>query len=199
TLAKALLAEATRYSFNMISVDGDTSTNDAVFLMANGMSGVSVHESADILKFKQALIEISQVLAQSIARDGEGATKLVEVSLRGASEEELARKAVRGLTLSPLVKSAIHGEDPNWGRVVARLGAEDIPVSCFEKMNISIQGTPVYQDGLALDFDRIGLRTLLKSENVKIEIDLKDGEFQATGWGCDLSSKYVHINAEYST
>ena len=199
TLAKALLVEATRYSFNMISVDGDTSTNDAVFLMANGMSGVSVQESADIAKFKKALIELSQMLAQSIARDGEGSTKLVEVSLKGANEEELARKAVRGLTLSPLVKSAIHGEDPNWGRVIARLGAEDIPTSCFEKMNISIQGTLVFQDGLALSFDRPGLKTLLRSENVKIEIDLKDGDFHATGWGCDLSSKYVDINSEYST
>ena len=160
----------------MISVDGDTSTNDAVFLMANGMSGVSVRGASDILKFKTALSELSQLLAQSIARDGEGATKLVEVSLKGANEEEMARKAVRGLTLSPLVKSAIHGEDPNWGRVIARLGAEDIPVSCFEKMCISIQGTPVYQDGRAIAFDRPGLRTLLKSENVKIEIDLKDGD-----------------------
>jgi glutamate N-acetyltransferase/amino-acid N-acetyltransferase len=199
SLAKALLVEATRYSFNMISVDGDTSTNDAVFLMANGMSGVSVEDSADIAKFKKALIELSQILAQSIARDGEGATKLVEVSLKGASQEELARKAVRGLTLSPLVKSAIHGEDPNWGRVIARLGAEDIPMTCFEKMSISIQGTQVFENGLALTFDRLGLRTLLKSENVKIEIDLKDGDFHATGWGCDLSSKYVTINSEYST
>jgi len=198
-LAKALLTEATRYSFNMISVDGDTSTNDAVFLMANGMSGVSVQEAADIDLFKKALIELSQMLAQAIARDGEGATKLVEVSLIGASEEDLARKAVRGLTLSPLVKSAIHGEDPNWGRVIARLGAENIPMSCFEKMSISIQGTAVFRDGVALSFDRPGLRTLLRSENVKIEIDLKDGQCHATGWGCDLSSKYVEINAEYAT
>jgi glutamate N-acetyltransferase/amino-acid N-acetyltransferase len=198
-LAKSLLLEATHLSFNMISVDGDTSTNDSVFLMANGMSGVSVKDTSDVALFRAALIELSKLLAQSIARDGEGATKLVEVTLTGAKEENIARKAVRGLTLSPLVKAAIHGEDPNWGRVVARLGAEDIPASCFEKMSISIQGTPVFSQGAALAFDRPGLRTLLKSENVKIEIDLNDGDRSATGWGCDLSSKYVDINAEYST
>jgi glutamate N-acetyltransferase/amino-acid N-acetyltransferase len=98
-----------------------------------------------------------------------------------------------------LVKSALHGEDPNWGRIIARLGAEDIPISCFEKMCILIQGMPVYEDGQGLSFDRMGLRTLLKSDDIKIEIDLKDGDCHATGWGCDLSSKYVEINAEYST
>jgi len=197
-LAKPLLLGATQSSFNMISVDGDTSTNDAVFFMANGASGVKVEEE-DIQIFQSALTELSQMLAQAIARDGEGATKLVEVTVKGVVEEELARKAARGVTISPLIKSAIHGEDPNWGRLVAKLGQENIPARCFEKMTISIQGASIFHEGEAVDFDRFAVRGLLKSDTVKIVIDLKDGDFEATAWGCDLSKMYVDINAEYGT
>jgi glutamate N-acetyltransferase/amino-acid N-acetyltransferase len=197
SLAKPLLLSATQVSFNMISVDGDMSTNDSVFLMANGMSGVRVDDPEDVETFKKALTEIAKALAQSIARDGEGATKLVEVALRGAEQDTLAKQAARAITVSPLIKSAIHGEDPNWGRLLAKLGAENIPARCFSKMSISIQGTPIFLQGAAIPFDRPAVRNLLKSDTVRIVIDLNDGDYEATAWGCDLSKMYVDINAEY--
>jgi glutamate N-acetyltransferase/amino-acid N-acetyltransferase len=198
-LAKPLLLEATQCSFNMISVDGDTSTNDAVFFLANGASGVPVRDADDVETFQRALSEMSKFLAQAIARDGEGATKLVEVTVRGVHDQDLARKAARSVTISPLIKSAIHGEDPNWGRLVARLGSENIPARCFDKMMISIQNVSILHDGMPVEFDRFAVHSLLKADTVKIAIDLQDGEFEATAWGCDLSKMYVDINAEYGT
>lgn len=197
-LAQTLLKEATDLSFNMISVDGDCSTNDCNFLLANGASGVELKSSEDLLIFKKALIEISQFLAQSIAADGEGANKLIEVQLFGSPELELARRAARGITLSPLIKTAIHGEDPNWGRILARLGAERVPVSALDLMSLRIQGVLMYEDGRPQEFDREALRQKLKQPKVKIEIDLKSGSESATAWGCDLSKRYVEINTEYS-
>ena len=197
-LAKPLLLDATQLSFNMISVDGDTSTNDSVFLLANGASGVPVESLDDIATFRSALIQVAQVLAQAIARDGEGATKLVEVNLTGAGDIDSARKAARGVTISPLVKSAIHGEDPNWGRILARLGAEKIPAAASSKMALSIQGTQIIQGGMPVAFDRTEVRLKLKEDTVRIGIDLDSGDACATAWGCDLSKKYVEINTEYS-
>ena len=198
-VAQSLLKEATDVSFNMISVDGDSSTNDCVYLMANGATGVALKNDADMKTFKAALIDISQFLAKSIARDGEGATKLVQVDIANCSGLELAKKAARGVTLSPLIKSAIHGEDPNWGRILARLGSEGVPAASLNKMNHKLQGVLVFQDGAPAKFDRPEVRALLKRELVNIEIDLKSGNANATAWGCDLSKKYVEINTEYST
>lgn len=197
--AQPLLKEAADLSFNMISVDGETSTNDSVFLLANGASGVKTTSPEDQAAFKAALIDVMKYLAQSIARDGEGATKLVAVNLRRAPTLALARQAARGVTISPLVKSAIHGEDPNWGRILARLGAEKIPAHCLEKMSLSIQDTPLFADGKPLAFDRLAVSRSLKKDTVQITIDLDSGEFDATAWGCDLSKQYVDINAEYPT
>lgn len=197
-LAQQLLRDATDVSFNMISVDGDSSTNDCNFLMANGASGVELTSAADIKKFKTALIAISQFLAQGIAADGEGASKLIEVQLKGAPTLELARSAARGVTLSPLVKTAVHGEDPNWGRILARLGAEKIPVSCLEKMILKVQGQILFGNGAPQVFDRDHVKQLLKQSKIQIEIDLNSGTGHATAWGCDLSKKYVEINTEYS-
>lgn len=197
--AQEMVREASDLSFNMISVDGDTSTNDCVFLMANGASGVKVAGPDDKAAFRRALVDVATVLAKSIARDGEGATKLIEVRLKGASDLELARKAARGITLSPLIKSAIHGEDPNWGRILARLGAEGVPEEMIEKMKLTIQGVSLFDGGAPAPFIRLEVRKLLKSDLVEIEVDLASGSFEATAWGCDLSRKYVEINAEYTT
>ena len=197
-LATPLLREATNVSFNMISVDGDMSTNDTVFLLANGASGAKIVTDEDLAKFRKALIEVSQFLAQAIARDGEGATKLVEVKLNGSPTDELAKRTARSIIVSPLIKSAIHGEDPNWGRVLARLGAEQVPAECLDRMNLRIQGITVFEGGAPIPFDRAETRRLLKSDNVQIIIELNSGEFDATAWGCDLTKKYVEINAEYS-
>ena len=197
-LAQSLMREAADVSFNMISVDGDSSTNDCSFLMASGEAGVELANDDDFHKFKKALIEISQFLAKSIASDGEGATKLIEVDLKGSPTLELARKAARGVTLSPLIKTAMHGEDPNWGRILSRLGAEQVPAECLAKMTLKLQGTVLFAGGMPQDFDREAVRNLLKKNKVSVEIDLKSGSEKATAWGCDLSKKYVDINTEYS-
>jgi glutamate N-acetyltransferase/amino-acid N-acetyltransferase len=197
-LAHSLLKETTDVSFNMISVDGDSSTNDCNFLMASGETGVELVTDDDFAAFKKALTEVSQFLAQSIAIDGEGASKLIEVELKGAPSLELARRAARGVTLSPLVKTAMHGEDPNWGRILSRLGAEQVPAACMSKMTLKVQGETLFANGSPLSFDREAVRTLLKKPRVLVEIDLQSGTEAATAWGCDLSKKYVDINTEYS-
>lgn len=196
--APEMLKTAVNRSFNLISVDGDTSTNDCVFLLANGASGVELANSDDRVAFQRALDEVSIFLAQSIARDGEGATKLIEVTVDHAPAYDPAKKAARGITLSPLIKSAIHGEDPNWGRILARLGAEGIQASLLEQMDLQVQGVPVFENGAPIAFDRLHVRQLLKADTVKIDVNLKSGSESVTAWGCDLSSKYVEINAEYS-
>lgn len=196
--AQQLLKESTDVSFNMISVDGDSSTNDCNFLFASGESQVSLKTEKDHEIFKAALVEVSQFLARSIAIDGEGASKLIEVNLSGAPELELARRAARGVTMSPLVKTAIHGEDPNWGRILSRLGAEGVPSSCLNAMTLHLQGELIFAEGKPLPIDRDAVRQLLKKPEVKIEVNLNAGDFSATAWGCDLSKKYVDINTEYS-
>ena len=197
-LAHSMLKEVTDVSFNMISVDGDSSTNDCVFLMANGASGIELSTEADIATFKDALKDVAQFLAQSIAADGEGASKLIEVEIQNSPDLELARKAARGVTLSPLIKTAIHGEDPNWGRILARLGAEKVPAHALEKMTLKMQGQILFADGAPKAFDRDRIKQLLKQSKIQIEIDLKSGDQNATAWGCDLSKKYVEINTEYT-
>ncbi|MBX3017051.1 MAG: bifunctional glutamate N-acetyltransferase/amino-acid acetyltransferase ArgJ [Bdellovibrionaceae bacterium] len=193
-----MLKEVVDESFNMISVDGDTSTNDCVFMMANGASGISLAQQKDIQTFRKALLEVAQFLAQSIAADGEGATKLVEVEVRGLPDVELARVAARAVTTSPLVKTAIHGEDPNWGRILAKLGTAGIPANAFREMNLSIQGKEIFKNGAPLAFDRDEVRKELRLSKVRIEVDFGTGGHRATAWGCDLSKKYVDINTEYS-
>lgn len=197
-LAQTLLVDSTNVSFNMISVDGDCSTNDSNFLLASGQSGVELTDEEDLKKFKKALIEVSQFLAKAIAADGEGATKLVEVDLKGAHDLEIARRAARGVILSPLVKCAIHGEDPNWGRILSRLGAEQVPAASLDKLTLKLQGITLFSAGQPVDFDRDKTRNALKTNKIQIEIDLKSGTAQAKAWGCDLSKKYVDINTEYN-
>jgi glutamate N-acetyltransferase / amino-acid N-acetyltransferase len=197
-LAQILLREAVDVSFNMISVDGDSSTNDCTFLLASGESNVMITNDEDLLKFKKALTDVAQFLAKTIVSDGEGATKLIEVELKGSPDLQLARRAARGITLSPLIKTAMHGEDPNWGRILSRLGAEQVPETCLAKMTLKVQGTTLFADGSPQNFDRALVRSLLKKSKINIEIDLKSGRESAIAWGCDLSKKYVDINTEYS-
>lgn len=188
-------------SFNMISVDGDTSTNDCAFLLANGSSQITIDNDADKMQFQKVVTEICQVLAKAIARDGEGATKLLEITIHQADDEHLAKKAARGLTVSPLFKCAIHGEDPNWGRILAKLGAEGVPAKILEIMTLKLQGEEIFKDGKPLIFDRDKVRALLRSDTVFVDINFQ-GNVHAKvikAWGCDFSKKYVDINAEYAT
>lgn len=196
--AQSLVKKSADVSFNMISVDGDTSTNDCSFLMANGASGVEVLSDADVEKFDKAVTEISIFLAKAIASDGEGATKLIEVEIKGSHDLDLVRKVARGITLSPLIKTAIHGEDSNWGRILARLGAEGVPAAQIGKLKMKLQGVLLFEKGQPVAFVKEEVKVLLKKSQVKIEVDLKSGPFTATAWGCDLSRKYVEINTEYT-
>lgn len=197
-VAQDLVRKAADLSFNMISVDGDSSTNDCVFLLANGASGVSLKTDTDYTTFKEALFSVSKLLAQSIARDGEGASKLIEVTVKNCHDLDLARKGARGVTVSPLVKSAIHGEDPNWGRILARLGAEGIPSSSLDKMTLTIQGHRLFAAGAPVEFDKTTVRSALRADTIQILIDLESGKESATAWGCDLSKRYVEINTDYN-
>lgn len=198
--AHTVLKTAVDLSFNMVSVDGDTSTNDCAFLLANGSTGVELVTEEDKVVFQESVTLMSQLLAQAIARDGEGATKLIEVQLHGGSNYELARKAARGLIVSPLFKCAIHGEDPNWGRILARLGAEGIPSAELNEMTLKLQGEEIFKAGSPLVFDRDKVRGLLRTDTVLVEIFLpKVNDLPAVkAWGCDFSKKYVDINAEYN-
>ena len=196
--AQALIKKTADVSFNMISVDGDTSTNDCCFIMANGASGVALENEKDIQKFEAVVEDIMIFLAKSIAADGEGASKLIEVAIKGGDDLQLIRKAARGVTLSPLIKTAIHGEDPNWGRILARLGAEGIPSAQLDKMSLKLQGVLLFDKGQPVAFVKDDVKLLLKQSIVKMEVNLNSGKQSATAWGCDLSKKYVEINTEYS-
>lgn len=195
--AKESLKNAVNKSFNMISVDGDTSTNDCVFLLANGASGVHVESPEDYAIFQQALTEVSMTLAKAIARDGEGATKLIEVHIKGAPDNLMATSLARNITLSPLIKTAIHGESPNWGRIIAKLGAERVPEHLLNECSIVFQQHVVYSKNKPQNVSNDSLKAAMRADTINLVIDFNAGIHEATAWGCDLSEKYVKINAEY--
>lgn len=197
-VAQSILQEVNSVSFNMISVDGDTSTNDCVFFLANGASGVGLATDDDTAVFHRAMVQVAQVLAKAIARDGEGADKLIEVTVRNAPTKELAVDAARGITVSPLIKAAIQGADPNWGRILARLGAAQVPAACLDKMTLKIQDAVLFEKGAPAKFVRDEVKQLMKSDTILIDVDLVTGKEDATAWGCDLTKRYVDINTEYN-
>ncbi len=197
---KRALKYAVDRSFNMITVDGDTSTNDMVVIMANGMAGNDMikGDSEDFMAFREALARVCDELAVAIARDGEGATKLIEVEVRNAGTEGDARLAARAVAGSSLVKAAIFGRDANWGRIICAAGYSGA-VFDPEIVDIFLGDVQVAKDGGSLEFsEELALETL-KGSTVKIIIDFKSGPFAATAWGCDLSYDYVKINADYRT
>jgi glutamate N-acetyltransferase/amino-acid N-acetyltransferase len=194
------LKQAADISFNMVTVDTDTSTNDMVFLFANGKAGGETIKAGSkrAAVFQAALDEVCVNLAKAIARDGEGATRRIEVVVRGAASEAEARDAARTIAASPLVKTAVHGADPNWGRILAaagRSGAELDPDTCY----IEIGGICVYKGGTPFPFEKKEVSDYLRNDEVIIVVDLNLGEGEATAWGCDLSKEYVTINADYTT
>jgi len=191
--AKSALEKAVDASFNMISIDGDTSPNDMVLLMANGLAG-SVPADA----FQQALEQVCIYLAKCVAGDGEGATKLIEVTVDGAVSLAEARSAARAVVSSSLVKAAVHGADPNWGRVMAAVGRSGVEVE-EAKLDLYIGEIPVVKAGRALSFSKRGVIRLLKGEGVSLSLNLNLGSSSATAWGCDLSEEYVTINSRYMT
>jgi glutamate N-acetyltransferase/amino-acid N-acetyltransferase len=196
--SQTLLRKVCDESFNMISVDGETSTNDCVFMMANGMSGVSLANSDDQHIFYKALQEVAITLAKSIARDGEGASKLIEAVVSGAESEVQAKAVAKSIITSPLIKTAIYGESPNWGRIIARIGNENISSAMLNSCTISIQGLALFTEGAPLaNLDSARLKAALKKDQISILVEFDKGDISATAWGCDLTEKYVKINAEY--
>ena len=194
------LREAAALSFNMVSVDGDTSPNDMMLVMANGVAGnepISVgSEKADI--FQQALNLVCISLAKDVARDGEGATRLIAVTVAGASDVAEARLAARTVVSSPLVKAAIHGGDPNWGRIVAAAGRSGVEIE-ESKIDLYIGDICVVRVGCPLPFDKGEMAKVLQDSEVPINLLLNLGTATATAWGCDLSEEYVTINSKYTT
>ncbi|MFA6807368.1 MAG: bifunctional glutamate N-acetyltransferase/amino-acid acetyltransferase ArgJ [Eubacteriales bacterium] len=194
-ILQKLLKEAVDETFNMITVDGDTSTNDMAVILANGMSGFSL-QGEELKAFGAMLKKACQDMAIAIARDGEGASKLIEAQVKGAASLEDARKIVRSVCSSSLVKSAIYGEDANWGRIIAAAGYSGAIFDPW-KVNIFLGNIQVAKNGQGLKFSEIEAKELLMKDEIIIRIELGDGGLFAKGWGCDLTHKYVDINASY--
>lgn len=196
----AALKDITNQTFNMITVDGDTSTNDMVLVLANGLAGndqlTKDHPDWDL--FKAGLKLVSEELAKKIARDGEGATKLVEVEVNGACSQEAARAVGKAIISSNLVKTAIYGTDPNWGRIVTAIGYSGIPVEP-NAIKVAIGPYKVFENGLPSPIVEEEVKEYLELETVKILVELNQGNESATAWGCDLTYDYVKINASYRT
>ncbi len=187
-------------SFNQVTVDGDSSTNDSFLIFANGAAQNSpiAPGTADAAALEAGLLEVARDLARQIARDGEGATKLIEVRIEGAPDAEQARLAARSVAASNLVKTAVHGGDPNWGRIVCALGYSGSELA-IDRLRLSIGGLTVFEHGAGQEVDLRQVRTAFEKPEIEIRADLGLGEGRAQAWGCDLSAEYVHINADYTT
>jgi glutamate N-acetyltransferase/amino-acid N-acetyltransferase len=199
-LLQAALSEVVEVSFNMISIDGDMSTNDMAIVLANGAAGNPeiTSKDADYETFKQTLQDICQGLAQRIASDGEGATKFLTVNVKGTKSFADAKTIGMSVAKSPLVKTAFFGEDPNWGRVICAVGYAGIPMDP-QKTVVKFGGIPVYANGVGVAFDEEALRDVMAQHDIVIDIDMGDGDGEATVWTCDFSYEYVKINGEYHT
>jgi len=197
---KVALRQATDVSFNMVSIDGDMSTNDTVLLMANGRAGDKPisRGSGQAEVFQQALNQLCIHLTKEMARDGEGATKLIEVTVGGAPSLAAARLAARTVVSSPLVKAAIYGKDPNWGRVVAAVGRSGVEV-VESKIDLYLGDICLVRAGCPQPFDREEAVKVLDKGEVLIDLNLNLGNATATAWGCDLTEEYVKINSHYTT
>lgn len=195
--ADRALRQAVDASFNAISVDGDTSTNDMALLLASGASGVTL-EGDGWAEFAAALTEVCDELARAIVADGEGATKVFEVRVRGAASDEDARAAARTITTSNLVKAAVHGADPNWGRILAAAGRSGARVDA-RKASVRIGDVDVFVSGSPADWDAAAVRRIFERAEIEIVVDLGLGTGTARAWGCDLSAEYVRVNSEYTT
>jgi len=194
------LRRAADVSFNLVSIDGDTSTNDMVAIMANGMAGNEPISPASQLAgaFQQALDQVCIYLAKCIARDGEGASQLIEVTVDGAPSVADARLAARTVVSSPLVKAAVHGRDPNWGRIIAAVGRSGVEV-VESKVDLYLGKVCLLKAGKPLPFNQDSIKQILNDKEVPIAVNLNLGEGAAIAWGCDLSEEYVTINSQYTT
>ncbi len=197
---QALLKQANNQSFNCLTVDGDTSTSDTVLLFATGQAGNKSHDKATgraLADFRRALAQVMADLAQQIARDGEGAQKLVTIDVTGAKSDASARIIARAIANSPLVKTAIAGADANWGRIIMAVGKSAEPAD-RDKLVIKIGGKPVTKGGMVRpDHNDAAATKHFQGRDVRIEVDVAVGKGKAVVWTCDLTHGYIDINADY--
>lgn len=198
------LARAVHTTLNMVTVDGDMSTNDTVYALANGLAGNPrlSEPGPDLDVFEAALRDLLGEMARAMATDGEGATRMIEVVVSGAPDEACARDLARSIATSPLVKAAVFGADPNWGRILstvgARAGSQGFAIDPY-KARVALQGVTVFEKGAPTDPDHEGLRGRMRESRVDVLVELTEGTARAVSWGCDLSYDYVKINADYSS
>jgi glutamate N-acetyltransferase/amino-acid N-acetyltransferase len=201
-LLQALVSELGEASFNRITIDGDTSTNDACILMATGQSGALEIDSGSpyLADFRAALNEVFMTLAHAIVRDGEGATKFVTIDVNGAGTQQEALDVAYTVAHSPLVKTALFASDPNWGRILAAVGRAGVPELDLEAIEIHLDDVClVRQGGRADDYSEARGKAVMSQPEITIRIDLKRGNVHERVWTCDFSHDYVTINAEYRT
>jgi len=191
-----IASETAERSFNLVSVDGDTSTNDTLMVISSNPGPTTA-----LARTKHVILDVAKELSQLIAADGEGAKHLIEATVCSAPDKDVAKKALMAVLNSPLVKTAVHGEDPNWGRLMMAIGNGLSTVDGFwhQPICIHIQGIQVFGRGEPVEFAEAELKAKMAEFKVLIDIDLHAGEESLTGWGCDLSKEYISINAEYRT
>jgi len=198
------LARAVVKTFNMVNIDGDMSTNDTVLALANGLAGNPriAEPGPDLDVLETALTDLCGEMARAVAADGEGATRMVEVVVSGAPSQEAAKDCATAVAGSPLVKAALFGADPNWGRILAtvgsRAGSRGWPIDPF-RARVGIQGVTVFEKGAPVELDREALKARMREPRIDLQVELADGAARATAWGCDLSYDYVRINADYTS
>lgn len=195
---RKLLAPSVNRSFNCVTVDDHASTNDTAAILASGASNAKINTIQAAKTFLAALTDVCQSLAQQIAADGEGATKLVTITVRRATSEAAARAIARVIADSPLVKCAMNGNDPNWGRIISAAGYAGVPFDP-DRCVLSLQGTTVFRGGTPVPFVAANLSSALAAKEVLVDLDCRAGTGTATIWTCDLSKEYVSINADYHT
>lgn len=200
TLLRPLMREAADLTFNCLTVDGDTSPSDSVVLLANGASdGKAItSKDKDYQAFRSALLDVCADLSRAVARDGEGATKLVTVSITGAKNDAEAKMAAMAVAKSPLVKTAVFGADPNWGRILVAVGYSGAKVDEY-KAKVDIGGYRLYSGGPKTGWSRAKLKKILSNKEVEIRVDLGLGKGKSIVWTCDLTYEYVRINGDYTT
>jgi glutamate N-acetyltransferase/amino-acid N-acetyltransferase len=196
-MLRRVLVESARDTFNAITVDGECSTNDTLFAVASGTSGVVIDDEL-YPALLDGLLAVSRPLALGIVRGGEGATKLIAVTVYDARTADEARQVARTIANSPLVKTAVHGADPNWGRIVAAAGRAGVPFD-INRVTVRIGGILLFDNGLPRDEAAPQAEEILKRDTIDIAVSLGSGDAGATIWGCDLSAEYVRINGEYRT
>lgn len=202
-LQKALSSDI-QNTFNMVSVDGDTSTNDMVVVLSNGMAGNKeiTEEGEAFDTFMKALNTVTVYLCRMIAGDGEGATKLLECKVTGAKDEKTAKTVAKSVICSSLTKAAMFGADANWGRVLCAIGysGADVDVNKVDVSFTSEKGTiPVCKNGAGIDFSEEIAKEILLEKEIIINVGLNSGDYNSTAWGCDLTYEYVRINGDYRT